>query len=151
MKKLLFWAGALILIMIIIFVFSSFNAEQSGGKSDFIVNAPLSVLYDWFGISLTTAVLNWLSFLVRKSAHLFIYFALGFCAANTLSQITDNRKRVFWISLCWCSFYGATDEIHQYFIPGRSAMWQDWVLDTVGALIGVGVVLFHKKRWCFIK
>jgi VanZ family protein len=35
------------------------------------------------------------------------------------------------------SFYGVTDEIHQHFVPGRSADPWDWLADTVGALLGV--------------
>jgi VanZ family protein len=34
------------------------------------------------------------------------------------------------------SAYGATDEWHQSFVPGRSADIHDWFADTAGALIG---------------
>jgi VanZ family protein len=34
------------------------------------------------------------------------------------------------------SFYGATDEVHQAFVPFRTATWLDWVADTAGAIIG---------------
>ena len=33
------------------------------------------------------------------------------------------------------SLYGVSDEIHQSFVPGRSADWLDWLADTVGALV----------------
>lgn len=32
------------------------------------------------------------------------------------------------------SLYGASDEIHQYFVPGRQADFYDWFADTLGAL-----------------
>jgi VanZ family protein len=34
------------------------------------------------------------------------------------------------------SFYGATDEVHQAFVPFRTAAWSDWVADTAGSVIG---------------
>ena len=34
------------------------------------------------------------------------------------------------------SFYGATDEVHQAFVPLRAAAWSDWVADTAGGVIG---------------
>lgn len=32
--------------------------------------------------------------------------------------------------------YGITDEIHQIFVPGRSADWHDGLADTLGGLLG---------------
>jgi VanZ family protein len=32
--------------------------------------------------------------------------------------------------------YGATDEVHQAFVPFRTSTWSDWLADTAGALIG---------------
>ena len=78
---------------------------------------------------------------VRKSAHFIIYTALGFCAANTVRYVTGRKKRVFLISLIWGSFYGVTDEFHQYFVPGRACMWQDWLIDTAGVLCGIVMAL----------
>jgi VanZ family protein len=40
-------------------------------------------------------------------------------------------------SVLSASFYGVSDEIHQYFVPGRSADPWDWLADTVGAMLGV--------------
>lgn len=35
------------------------------------------------------------------------------------------------------SLYGASDEIHQSFVPGRTPDPWDWVADTLGAIAGV--------------
>ncbi len=37
------------------------------------------------------------------------------------------------------SAYGATDEWHQYFVPGRSCDVFDWIADTSGAALAVGL------------
>ena len=44
-------------------------------------------------------------------------------------------------SLLSAAFYGLSDEIHQYFVPGRSADPWDWLADTTGAMLGV--VAYH--------
>ena len=38
------------------------------------------------------------------------------------------------------SLYGASDELHQSFVPGRSPEIGDWLADTLGALIAVLLV-----------
>ena len=146
-KAAFLWAGASLVCMVVIFVFSSFPAEQSSGMSNSFVDKPLALFEQWFGLAISFATRDFLHRLIRKAAHLLVFLLLGVCAANTVRQVTNKGKRVFLISLCWCSFYAATDEFHQYFIPGRSCMWQDWLLDTIGALIGIGgVLLFSRSR-----
>ncbi len=39
-----------------------------------------------------------------------------------------------------CTIYGLLDEIHQIFVPNRSAEFLDWVADVLGTLLGVIVV-----------
>jgi UDP-2,3-diacylglucosamine pyrophosphatase LpxH/VanZ family protein len=54
------------------------------------------------------------------------------------------------------SGFGATDEWHQYFVPGRACEFGDWVADTVGGglglLLGSVQVLFTRQldplSWC---
>ena len=40
------------------------------------------------------------------------------------------------LTIVAASLYGATDEVHQAFVPFRTAAWSDWVADTAGAAIG---------------
>ena len=42
------------------------------------------------------------------------------------------------------SLYGITDEAHQLFVPFRESGWQDWLADTIGAIIGA-------TSWRFIR
>lgn len=37
------------------------------------------------------------------------------------------------------SLYGATDELHQAFVPFRTATWLDWMADTAGGMVGAVV------------
>ena len=54
--------------------------------------------------------------------------------------------RAGWLAVLAASAYGVTDEIHQVFVPGRSATVEDWVADTAGAITGVLLVLIWLLR-----
>jgi VanZ family protein len=133
------WVAATLIVMAAIFWFSSQTADESGELSG-AVTAEIENFAEISGELLEIAV--------RKAAHLFIYSVLGFCVAGTMRQITRNRRYIFLISLAFCFIYAVSDEIHQYFVPGRACMWQDVVLDTVGAIIGItaALVIFMHRR-----
>jgi VanZ family protein len=42
-------------------------------------------------------------------------------------------KRIILISIITASLYGISDEVHQYFVPGRCASVGDWIADALGA------------------
>lgn len=44
------------------------------------------------------------------------------------------------------TIYGISDEIHQYFVPGRFVEVLDVVADAVGTLIGYVVFNFRRKK-----
>ncbi len=39
---------------------------------------------------------------------------------------------------------GAADEIHQSFLPGRVAGWEDWLADAVGT--GMGLIFCRRRK-----
>lgn len=57
-------------------------------------------------------------------------------------------KSRIWVTAAFIAIlYGASDEIHQMFVPGRLATIADWVADVIGAIAGVvGVYFYHKKK-----
>jgi VanZ family protein len=44
-------------------------------------------------------------------------------------------------AIALASLYGASDEYHQFFVPGRNSDVHDWIADTVGASIGASAYL----------
>jgi VanZ family protein len=131
--------------MAAIFFFSSKNAEESSEMSGSFTKSLLGFSGeepDGAKEAKDGSFIETVGMAVRKSAHFLIFFVLGFCAANALRLLTYSKRRVFWISLCYCVLYAVTDELHQYFVPGRSCMWQDCVIDAAGAAAGIGAVFF---------
>lgn len=56
------------------------------------------------------------------------------------SQILKKYAGTFTIIIA--SLYGIIDEIHQIFVPGRSAEFGDWLADFSGAVIAVLISQF---------
>lgn len=206
------WAVASAALMVVIFLFSSQPAVDSSALSGSLTRAVVGTVWGWFaqgGASAPEVFLDVAETVLRKCAHVFVFFLLGICVMCATRQVrwsgsgsdskrggvmsgdysgssggsscssngSDcNSKREGAISgnrsgssggnggssgsngatssnlgslvfaLCCCSAYAATDEIHQIFVAGRAGMWQDWLLDTGGVLLGIGVVLWAIRR-----
>lgn len=41
--------------------------------------------------------------------------------------------------------FAITDETHQLFVQGRGAQLQDMLIDTAGAMVGIGVYLIVER------
>jgi VanZ family protein len=78
-----------------------------------------------------------------KVNHFLAYFILAILVNLTLIY---QRKSHFLFSkapavtFVICIFYGAIDEIHQMFVPGRFAETIDWFADAIGAAAGILVI-----------
>ena len=127
----------LVLWMIFIFIMSSFDAPQSDGQSGLIVNIVNSVIH--------TSNIDLLTTIIRKLAHLTEYFILGLLMINCLKDYKINK--VYILSVVFSFIYAITDELHQTFISGRSGEVRDIVIDTIGALIGVLIYKYIRKKY----
>lgn len=78
----------------------------------------------------------WKEFLFKKSAHIFVYGVLAILTYRALLSEGVNKKRAFLIAVLIAIFYGATDEFHQSFTPGREPRIRDIFFDGAGAIIG---------------
>lgn len=106
-----------------IFWLSSKDGNQSQNMSDSVRGILMKLL---------GPLLN--SFIVRKFAHFFEYAVLGFLIGCALFL---SRRRFSPITAAICSaLYSVSDEIHQYFVPGRACRIFDVGVDTLGALTG---------------
>jgi len=77
-----------------------------------------------------------------KAQHFLAYTGLGLlaCRASRLRPLISRMRaeaQAFGIVV----LYGAADEIHQIYVPGRSADLDDWIADATGALFAVIIIL----------
>ena len=72
-----------------------------------------------------------------KTAHLAAYAIMAALFARAFWFGTAWTPRSLFIAAASVSIgYGAFDELHQYFVPGRFASIGDWVADAAGAVLG---------------
>lgn len=138
MKKRIFWPFLTICIMILIFMFSSENGQDSSETSGFIVTL-LSILGN----------IENLEFFVRKAAHFSIYGFLGISIFKSLQAYHIHSSKAIILSLLFCFIYACSDELHQSFVPERSAQFSDVLLDTSGSFIFMiitNLIRFKRQR-----
>ncbi|WP_406661241.1 VanZ family protein [Methanolobus sp. ZRKC3] len=83
-----------------------------------------------------------------KIAHMFLYFGLGLLLHLTFgnSGNTFLRKYAAVFAVVLGVIYGITDEIHQSYVPGRTASVHDLLADGIGVTIAQLVfILFVLK------
>ena len=130
------------LVMWQIFSFSHQKAavslEQSGGATETIMGIVSDNFHELPKKDKQT-VIDQLQQLTRKSAHLIIYFVLGFLCCNMFYSFKIRMIKSGILALVLSVVYAISDEIHQYFIPGRACAVSDMALDSAASLVGVVV------------
>ena len=70
-------------------------------------------------------------YIVRKSAHFCLYLVLGVLLVLLSDAYGFKKGHCYLIALGASILYGASDELHQFFIPGRSCRFPDVIFDGV--------------------
>lgn len=134
-RRLILWT-LVVLVSAAIFCFSAQPASESAALSGEVTGGLYRVLQrifpdlrfsDW-----ETAVA-----VVRKLAHLFLYFSLSIAAFFALDTDVAPRKKAALFSFAFCVLYAVGDEVHQAFVPGRAMLVTDVFIDSFGALLGL--------------
>ncbi len=88
--------------------------------------------------------------LLRKAAHAIEFAVLGFLfVVDIYLWFAPGKIILVLMSLIPGCLYAASDEIHQYYVPGRSCELGDVIIDSVGVAAGVicaMIVIFIVKR-----
>ena len=108
---------------------SSLPGVTSGGMSIPLARTLQQLLYRFLTIDISFQTAH---FLVRKGAHLFIYFWLGFTFLFAYHR--NFSKLSPWILVVF--IVPVIDESIQYFIPGRVMAISDMLIDSVGIILG---------------
>ena len=147
--KIIILTTITILWMVFIFSMSAKNATQSSSISGGFTYNILNTFFEQFrSIDKTTqnGIVEGLQFIVRKSAHFLAYAILGGLCFENLSILDKlSKKKTFFIALLISVLYAISDEIHQYFVPGRACQFRDVMIDSCGALTGIIVVIIFSK------
>lgn len=137
--KYLSWIPAII-IMILIFCFSSKPADNSNESSMTVVNKIFNfyenITDSQYQPAQISKIKESLNHIVRKSAHFCEYALLAMAIAFHLSVWKRKGKVLFLLPVVISCLYAITDEFHQTFVPGRAGLWKDAMLDTSGAATG---------------
>lgn len=82
-----------------------------------------------------------LDLLMEKTAHAVEYAVLAALLVRAVRPKQLVPMRVLGLAVIVAGIYALTDELHQRYVPGRSADWLDIAFDWLGAAIGAALVL----------
>jgi VanZ family protein len=112
----------------------------SAKTTDFLFRLPAPVIVAAIWILSSQSTLPQIKTVlgIDKIQHLLAYTVLAVAAGFWISPETWGRRKLgsFLLTAAVASIYGAVDEIHQFFVPGRNADVWDWAADTLGGLLG---------------
>ena len=118
LKKVMKWWLPVILWMGVIFIGSSIGSiPRAGGPA--------------------------LDGLVHRVGHLLEFAILGMLVTRALSQERPITRRNVIVTLIVIALYGASDEFHQRFTPGRSSEGLAVLFDAVCGALGIWIY----RRW----
>lgn len=130
-----------------IFGFSSQNGEESGGLSKRVTEAVTKNVKSIQNLEEDKKIsaLKRIESVIRKIAHFSIYTVVGLLLMGLMStyQLKENNR--ISLSLIIGGIYASSDEIHQAFIPERTATITDVMIDSMGVLLGILSVLLAIK------
>lgn len=157
MSKLYRWLPA-ILVMIIIFLFSSQPYQAQNLKPEiegnFITNSLAEQLsgvnFDYAGKEVSVHTLGkagFVEFFIRKGAHFTIFGLLGFMLVYAFHARWPRSPLKGYLLAVLISFlFACSDEFHQSLTPDRTPLFQDVMIDTVGAICGAALMVLW-LRW----
>ncbi|VEF46899.1 VanZ family protein [Bacillus freudenreichii] len=130
MKKNHLWLIAAVAWATAIFI-ATHSPSSTGGNTQFLIEKFLRLTPE------QAALMN-VAF--RKFVHLAAFGLLAFLLYNSF------EKRKYFLAWFITTIYAATDELHQSFVPDRTASIWDVCLDSLGALIVFGVIKVLNQR-----
>ncbi len=75
----------------------------------------------------------------KKGGHLTGYALLAAAWSRGLDQGVGSRRKILLLSIVYSALYACSDEFHQIFVPGRTALLSDVGIDTIGAALGAAL------------
>lgn len=125
--------------------YSNLLFENLSKHTVLLIYLPL-VIYWIFLFMLTTIPVDSVPHLFKyqdKIGHFAAYGVLAFLL--TLALFFQKRSNLlssksFLFAFLFILAYGAFDELHQLIVPGRYCDIYDWIADSLGGVLGIGLV-----------
>ena len=140
-------------VMVMIFAFSTEDAEHSDRTSGLISRRVLSIIhpeYEQLEESRQKLLYDDMQHIVRKCAHFTEYMVLGLmlrlCLESWFGRKVRKSRSLTIAGFCGGTIYACTDEFHQLLIEGRSGQWSDVLVDGSGVLLGVLIAALLIRR-----
>ena len=143
----------LILIwMIVLFLFSNDNAEVSDNKSSKIAEQVVEIITtNETPPAKKAELVKKINPIVRKIAHFSLYALGGLLIMSYIDLYNLNDFEKIILSFIAGGMYAGFDETHQMFIPGRTKLLTDVIIDSLGVLTGIVFYLICREIYKRIK
>lgn len=143
--RFLFSLLLVIIWMCIIFIFSNQVGDSSSQTSGGLIRKIITMVNSNITNDKLDMIVEFLQPFTRKLAHFTIYTIGGILIYNLGNYMYKITKKRIIFSIGLGSFYAVTDEIHQYFVPGRSCRFFDIFLDSCGVIFGICIYIVVRK------
>ncbi|GAA0317264.1 VanZ family protein [Bacillus carboniphilus] len=146
-RKLHIYGSWIIVVawMVLIFNLSAQPAHQSNKLSKGVTGTVVETIHK---VNPSTEItVDSLNHMVRKNAHFIVYLVLGILVVMALSVSGVLGWKTIIYGLGLCVLYAISDELHQIFVPGRGAQVKDVMIDSSGALVGIGIGMGTRSLW----
>lgn len=164
-KKRLIYFIFTIMMMIIIFVFSSQSSEKSNSLSYTIsykiyqkienkvqTNIELeenknndNTNKNNNNFPIKNRIFRKINVIIRKTAHIFLYLLLGIFMLLYINTYKISFKKAIMITILFCFTYACLDEFNQYLRGTRTALFMESLIDTFGCMLGCLLIGLVKK------
>ena len=99
-----------------------------------------------FGTSLPAEAVPVQTSKIDKVLHFSIYTVFAYLLTRQFLYSMPRWKAAAF-AVVFAVVFGALDEWHQKFIPGRSTELADWNADSLGAVVGAVAGVAFIRRW----
>ena len=131
----------IIIWIIIINIFSSMDYFNTNKISKKITKEVVMTFYNPMDEKELNHIVHDTNLYIRKFAHAFLFFILSLfvlCFFNPVNKALLFKQYISTLLICFS--LACFDELHQYFVPGRSSSFVDTLIDLLGSIIGCLIV-----------
>jgi VanZ family protein len=85
----------------------------------------------------STSQIQWQDFVIKKTLHVLFFGTQATLLYRALISSGVEKTKAGYTAIILTAIYGATDELHQSFTPGRMPRAYDVFFDTIGAILAI--------------